>query len=268
MKKKYPANLIFGMTLTGILVSLIVVGFIWTPHDPDSMQIDFILNGPSGAHIFGTDQFGRDVFSRVLKGAGSTLIAALGAIFIGGTIGIILGGVTGYFGGWLDEVLMRVNDALATFPSILIALVVISVLGTGTPQMIIALGIAFIPSYGRMVRGEFLRIRQMDYITSAKLIKVNPFRIIFSHIMPNILPVLMSSLAIGFNNAVLAEAGMSYLGIGVQPPTPSLGRMISEGQTYLASGPWCVIFPGLFLVLLILGVSMLGEGILEQSSES
>jgi len=265
MKKGYSSNFIIGLALTSIMVGLIVIGFIWTPYDPDAMQADLMLSAPDSRHLFGTDQFGRDVFSRVLRGASSTFIAAIGAIFIGGTIGGILGGITGYFGGWLDEILMRVNDALATFPSILIALVIISVLGSGTMQIVLALGIAFIPSYARMVRGEFLRIRQLDYITSAKLIKVKPFRIIFSHIMPNIMPVLMSSLAIGFNNAVLAEAGLSYLGIGVQPPNPSLGRMISEGQTYLASGPWYVIFPGLFLVLLILGVSMLGEGILERS---
>ena len=128
----------------------------------------------------------------------------------------------------------------------------------------LALGIAFIPSFARMVRGEFMRVREEDYITSAKLMGVSTPRIMFVHIMPNILPSLLSSLSIGFNNAVIQEAGMSYLGIGVQPPDPSLGLMLAESQTYLTGGPWCALFPGLFLVILILGVGLLGEGILDR----
>ena len=159
---------------------------------------------------------------------------------------------------------MRINDALAAFPSVLLALVIIAIAGSGTYRVMLALGVAFIPSFARVVRGEFLRCREMDYVISAKLIGVSAPRILFVHILPNILPTLLSSLAIGFNNAVLAEAGLSYLGIGVQPPDASLGRMLSESQTYLASGSWCAIFPGLFLVLLVLGVGMLGEGILDR----
>ena len=192
------------------------------------------------------------------------MLIALGTILLGGTIGILAGALTGYFGGWLDEGLMRVNDALAAFPSVLLALVMIALLGPGTYKVMLALGIAFIPSFARIVRGEFLRLREMDYVTSAKLIGVSTPRILFVHILPNILPALLSALAIGFNNAVLAEASMSYLGIGVQPPDASLGRMLSESQTYLAGGAWCAVFPGLFLVLLILGVGLLGEGILDQ----
>ena len=150
------------------------------------------------------------------------------------------------------------------FPSVLLALVIISIAGTGKYKVMIALGIAFIPSFARVVRGEYMRLREADYVISAKLIGVKTPRILFVHILPNILPALLSAIAIGFNNAVLAEAGLSYLGIGVQPPDASLGRMLSESQTYLASGPWCAIFPGLFLVLLVLGVGLLGEGILDQ----
>lgn len=257
-------NFAFGLTLTILMVSLILLGFFWSPYDPETMQGSLKLSGPGLAHIFGTDQFGRDVFSRVLVGAGSTLSVALGTILIGGGIGILAGAVTGYFGGWLDEVLMRVNDALAAFPSVLLALVIISVWGTGKYKVMLALGIAFIPSFARIVRGEFLRCREEDYVVSAKLIGVSTPRILFVHILPNIMPALLSALAIGFNNAVVQEAGMSYLGIGVQPPDASLGLMLSESQTYLASGPWCAVFPGVFLILLILGVNMLGEGILDR----
>ena len=257
-------NFTFGVILTIIMTGLIVLGFFWVPYDTEAMQGALKLNAPSLVHIFGTDQFGRDVFSRVLAGAGSTLTIAVGTILIGGGIGILIGAVTGYFGGWLDEGLMRVNDALAAFPSVLLALVIISIWGTGKYKVMLALGLAFIPSFARIVRGEFMRCREEDYVTSARLIGVSTPRILFVHILPNILPGLLSSLTIGFNNAVIQEAGMSYLGIGVQPPDASLGRMLSESQTYLASGPWCAVFPGLFLVLLILGVGMLGEGILDR----
>ncbi|CUX20353.1 ABC transporter permease [Clostridium sp. C105KSO13] len=257
-------NFVFGLALTVVMVGLILLGFFWSPYDPEAMQGSLKLKGPALVHVFGTDQFGRDVFSRVLVGAGNTLLVALGTIVIGGGIGILSGAVTGYFGGWLDEILMRINDALAAFPSVLLALVIISVWGTGKYKVMLALGIAFIPSFARIVRGEFLRCREEDYIVSARLIGVPTPRILFVHILPNVMPALLSALAIGFNNAVIQEAGMSYLGIGVQPPDASLGLMLSESQTYLASGPWCAIFPGIFLILLILGVNMLGEGVLDR----
>lgn len=219
-------NFTFGVTLTVIMVGLIILGFFWTPYDTEAMQGSVKLNAPSLAHIFGTDQFGRDVFSRVLAGAGSTLMIAVGTIVIGGGIGILVGAITGYAGGWLDEGLMRINDAVAAFPSVLLALVIISIWGTGKYKVMLALGIAFIPSFARIVRGEFMRCREEDYVTSAKLIGVSAPRILFVHILPNILPTLLSSLTIGFNNAVIQEAGMSYLGIGVQPPDASLTDVI------------------------------------------
>lgn len=257
-------NFTFGLTLTIFMAVLILLGFFWTPYDPEAMKGSLKLSAPTFAHLFGTDQFGRDVLSRVLSGAGNTLLIGTGTVLIGGIVGVILGAVTGYFGGWLDEGLMRVNDAVAAFPSVLLALVMISIAGSGTYRVMVALGIAFVPSFARVTRGEFMRLREADYVISAKLIGVSMPRILFVHILPNILPTLLSALAIGFNNAVLAEAGLSYLGIGVQPPDASLGRMLSEAQTYLASGPWCAVFPGLFLIVLVLGVGMLGEGILDR----
>ena len=225
-------NYRIGLILTVAITFVILLGIFWTPYDPEMMQGSLKLKGPSLAHWFGTDQFGRDVLSRVVRGAGSTFLIGVGTTLIGGIGGMILGAVTGYFGGWLDEILMRVNDAAAAFPSVLLALVMISLWGSGTYKVMLALGIAFIPSFARIVRGEFMRLRETDYVISARLIGVKTPRILFVHILPNILPALLSALAIGFNNAVLAEAGMSYLGIGVQPPDASLGRMLSEAQTY------------------------------------
>jgi peptide/nickel transport system permease protein len=261
---KTSYNFIIGSTLTLTMLSLILVGFIWTPFDPDAMEGANMLGGPTFANIFGTDQFGRDIFSRVLTGGGNTLVIAVGTILIGGGFGILLGAITGYFGGWLDEVLMRINDAVAAFPSVLLALVIISLLGPGRERVILALGIAFIPSFARVVRGEFMRYREAEFVISARLIKVPTLRVMLVHILPNISPVLLSALAIGFNNAVLAEAGMSYLGIGVQPPDASLGRMLSESQSFLMGAPWYAVFPGAFIILLVLGVGLLGEGILDK----
>jgi peptide/nickel transport system permease protein len=266
-KKKTSKNSYYflaGLILTLIMLSLILMGIVWTPFNPDTMDGANILGRPTIVNLFGTDHLGRDIFSRVLTGGGNTLIIALGTILIGGSVGILVGAITGYFGGWLDEVLMRINDVVATFPSVLLALVIISILGPGRNRVILALGIAFIPSFARVVRGEFMRYREADFVISAKLMKIPSLRIMLVHILPNILPVLLSAIAIGFNNAVLAEAGMSYLGIGVQPPDASLGRMLSESQSFLIGAPWYAIFPGFFIIILVLGVGLLGEGILDK----
>ena len=261
MSKKKNYNLIIGAVLTGLMLLLIVTGLFFLPYDPETMNIELKHAGISFAHPFGCDNYGRDIFTRVMVGARTTLLVALGTIGIGAGVGVLIGAFTGYFGGWLDEVLMRIIDALFAFPSILLALVVISLLGSGKYQVIVALGIAFVPSFARVVRSEYLKLREMDYVKNAKIMGCGHLRIMFVHILPNILPVLIPTLMIGFNNAVLAEAGMSYLGIGVQPPDASLGRMLSEAQTYLFSQPSYALFPGLMIVLLVLGISLLADGL-------
>lgn len=259
--KKYSPSLILGAIITAIMLLLIIIGFFYTPYDPEKMNSATKLASPSLKHIMGCDNFGRDIFSRVLKGMGNTFIISLSTVFIGVTSGIIIGAFTGYFGGWLDEVLMRIIDVIFAFPSILLALVFVSIFGTGKYNVVLALGIAFIPSFARIVRSEFIKYRDADYVKSAKLAGVSNMRIIFIHILPNTITVLLSSIMIGFNNAVLAEAGMSYLGIGVQPPDSSLGNMLSEAQSYLFSAPGYAIFPGLMIILLVLGFSLLADGI-------
>ncbi len=260
-KRTYSPNFILGLVITGVMLLLILIGFIHTPYDITKMDSAAKLAAPSLAHPMGCDNFGRDIFSRVLKGMGNTFVIATATVAIGAVSGVIVGAFTGYFGGWLDEVLMRVNDVVFAFPSILLALVFVSIFGTGRYNVIAALGIAFIPSFARIVRGEFIKYREMDYVKSARLAGVPQFRVIFVHILPNTMPVLMSSVMIGFNNAVLAEAGMSYLGIGVQPPNASLGSMLSESQTYLFSAPWYAVFPGLMIILMVLGLSLLADAV-------
>ena len=256
-----------GLFMTGLAVFLGILGLFWTPYSTTAMSAAEKFAAPSLTHWFGTDNFGRDIFSRVMQGCSTTLAISLLVVLFSASVGILLGAVTGYFGGILDEVVMRVTDAVNGFPSILLTLVIISLLGTGKQNVIIALGIVFIPSYVRIVRGEFIRLRDADYIRRARLMGVGKLRILFVHILPNVMSVFWVSVMIGFNNAVLAEAGMSYLGIGVQPPQSSLGRMLSEAQTYLFSAPGFALFPGIFLIMLVLGFSLLGEGLKDREKE-
>ncbi len=260
MRKKRSGTFLLGAVLTGAVLLATIVGAVWTPCDPEAMDAAASLSGPSPAHWMGCDNFGRDIFSRVLRGCGNTLSVALATVAIGAGGGLLIGAAGGYFGGWLDEILMRVIDTLFAIPSILLALVFISLLGPGKGNLILALGIAFLPSFSRIVRTEVRRQRNMDYVKSARLAGASHWRIIFVHILPNTLPVMAPSVMIGFNNAVLAEAGMSYLGIGVQPPKPSLGRMLSEAQPYLYTFPQYALFVGSVIVWMVLGVSLLAEG--------
>ena len=250
-----------GVIITSIMLLVIVIGLFWTPYDPNKMNGQEKMLGPSLRHLFGTDNFGRDIFSRVVEGAGATFLIAAATVAIGLIVGIIVGLITGYYGGWLDEILMRFNDTILAFPSILLALVLIAIFGGGKYNIILALGILFIPSFARLVRTEVARQKNTDYVRNARLMGAGDFRILFVHILPNIVPVLLSSIAIGFNNAVLAEASMSFLGVGVQPPDPSLGRMLNEAQGYLSSAPWYAMFTGIVIILLILGFGLLGEGL-------
>ncbi|WP_022776991.1 ABC transporter permease [Butyrivibrio sp. AE3009] len=250
-----------GLLITGIILIMIIVGFFWMPYEPTKMNAADKLQGISARHLMGTDNMGRDVFSRVMYGSRVTLLIAIGTVIIGAGTGTIIGAITGYYGGMLDEITMRVIDALFAFPSILLALVIVSVFGVGWIQLIVSLGIAFVPSFARIVRGEVLRCKNMDYIENARLQGVSDLRMIFVHILPNMKGVMASSILIGFNNAVLAEAGLSYLGVGSQPPYASLGKMLSDAQQYMFTTPSYVLCPGIVIVLMVLGFAFLGEGI-------
>lgn len=259
VKKNY--NLIPGGVITAVMLLLILTGFFWTPYDPETMDTANKFAGISLTHPLGCDNFGRDILSRVMKGAGTTFLVALGTVLIGTVFGVLIGAFTGYFGGSIDEILMRIIDAVFAFPSILLALVFISLLGKGNYQVVIALGIAFIPSFSRIVRSEYLKYKNMDYVKNARLQGAPHLRIMFVHILPNTVSVLLPSIMIGFNNAVLAEAGMSFLGLGVQPPAPSLGRMLSEAQSFLFRVPNYALGPGCAIILMVLGFSLLSDGL-------
>ena len=261
---KWNKYLAAGIFMTGLAVLLGIVGFFWTPYSTTAMSAAEKFAPPSLRHLFGTDNFGRDIFSRVMQGLGTTISISSLVVLLSGTAGVFLGAFTGYFGGVADELVMRITDALNGFPSILLTLVIISVLGSGRQNVIISLGLVFVPSYVRIVRSEFIRLRDADYIKRARLMGVVSFRVLFVHILPNIFSVFWVSVMIGFNNAILAESGMSYLGIGVQPPDASLGMMLSDAQGYLQSAPWYALAPGLTIVWVVLGFSLFSEGLRRQ----
>lgn len=259
--RKWNKYLVAGAVMTGLAVLLGILGFFWTPYSTTEMSAAERFAAPSLRHIFGTDNFGRDIFSRVMQGLGTTISISSLVVLLSGSAGILLGAFTGYFGGIVDEVVMRITDAVNGFPSILLTLVIISLLGSGKHNVIIAMSIVFLPSYVRIVRSEFIRLRDMDYIRRARMMGVGKLRILFVHILPNIFSVFWVSVMIGFNNAILAESGMSYLGIGVQPPDASLGKMLSDAQGYLQKAPWYALSAGLTIVWVVLGFSLFSEGI-------
>ena len=255
-----------GLILTAGMIGLILIGQIWTPYQPSAMDASAIAQGPSLAHIMGTDSFGRDIFSRIMEGAGSTLLIAFAVVALGAFAGVVIGALTGYFGGVVDEILMRICDAITAFPSVLLALIILAVLGPGKWNVIWVLAILFVPSFARVVRTEFVRIKKQNYISLAKLQGASPARLMLLHMLPNAMPVLLPAITIGFNNAVLAEASMSFLGVGVSASEVSLGRMLSDAQNYILRGlPWYALFVGLTIVLLILGLSLLSEGLQQKA---
>ncbi len=269
-KTQSKRNTLFwiGAALCIVLTIMVLVSCFWTPWSPTAMNGKAKLQAPSAVHLLGTDNLGRDVFSRVLKGAGASFFVGVCVVLIGSFCGTVLGSICGYFGGLADEILTRVCDTITAFPAVLLALVAISLIGGGTLNLILVLGILFIPSFARVVRTEVARIRTKNYVQSARLMGAGHFRIILLHILPNVLPVLLPAMTIGFNNAVLSEASMSFLGIGVLPPQISLGAMLSDSQTYLRNAPWYALSSGSAIALIILSVSLLSEGMQQAQDRS
>lgn len=254
-------NFYIGLVIVSLLLGLMLLSFFYTPYSVTEMKLSDKLMSPNIAHLLGTDHFGRDIFSRIMKGSQTAFYVGLISITIGCVVGVIIGSVAGYFGGMIDEILMRIMDALMSFPGILFALLFVAVLGVGIVNTMIAMGILAIPSFARIARSGFLQAKHLTYVDMARTIGVSHFRIMIVHILPNIISPLIVAASIGFASAILAEAGLSYLGLGVQPPNPSWGRMLSESQTYILKAPYYALAPGLMITLSVLGFNLLGDGI-------
>lgn len=254
-------HLLVGLCLTGSLLLTALVSLFYTPQDPLAMSIDDRLQGPSFAHWFGTDQFGRDVLSRLMLGAVVSMNVGLIAVGIGLVVGVLLGMLGGYFGRALDEVLMRLMDALYGFPAILLALLMTAVFGPGIFISMVAIGMVNIPVFARLTRANFLVLRERDFVIAARALGACDAALICRHILPNVFSPLLVQATVSFPNAILAEAGLSYLGLGMQPPHPSWGSMLKEAQSFLHLAPSYVIFPGAVIALAVLGCNLLGDGL-------
>jgi len=248
-----------GIILTLGLVALF--GASLAPYDPMAMDFTARFAPPSWAHPFGTDDFGRDVFSRVLYGAAVSFQVAFIAVGISGVAGIALGLTAGYLGGWVDEVIMRVMDVLFAFPAVLLAITVMAILGRGVENAMIAIAIVYAPIFARVTRGAVISVRDRDFVMAARALGQGQLRIMLRHVLPNALgPIIVqTSLSLAF--AILAEAALSFFGLGTQPPDPSWGRMLSEGRGFLQQAPWMGIFPGLAIMVSVLGFNTLGDGL-------
>ncbi len=251
-----------GAGLAGLALLAAVVSFVWTPHDIGQLAIADKLQPPSAVHPFGTDHFGRDILSMVMLGARVSIAVALVAVGIGAGVGVPLGLLAAaHRGGWLDDLVMRANDLIFAFPSLVIAILITAVFGPSAVNAIIAIGIFNIPVFARVTRGGALPIWTLDYIRAAEVAGKGATRISVQHILPNIANLLIVQGTIQFSLGILAEAALSYVGLGAQPPTPSWGRMLAEAQTMVTLAPHVAIIPGLCIVLTVLGVNLLGDGL-------
>jgi peptide/nickel transport system permease protein len=254
-----------GALLSFSIIFLSLLSLCWTPFDYNAMDSAIRFSPPGGGHLLGTDNFGRDIFSRVMTGGRYTLLLAIGTVAGSALAGTILGLGAGYAGGIADEIIMRLMDTVSSFPALLFALAVTALLGNGQFTLFTALVILFVPSFTRIMRSGALQYRYTDFILAERLIGAGHIRIIFMHILPNLAPSLLSASALGLSNAILAEAAMSYLGLGIQPPLPAWGRMLAESQNFLFNAPWCALAPGFSIMLAVIAFHYLGEGIRRQA---
>jgi peptide/nickel transport system permease protein len=248
-----------AIVLMAILAAL--VGPVVMPFDPSDQELALRLEGPSARHWFGLDELGRDILARVLAGARISLLVGLVVVGVSSTIGTLLGSIAGYFGGIVDEVLSRLMDILLAFPGLLLAIAMVAVLGPSLTNVILALSLIGWVGYARLVRGQVLRARELEFVQAARALGASIPRILGRHIIPTALPAVTVQATLGMGGAILAEAALSFLGLGVQPPTPSWGTMLSYGRAHMLEAPHLTIFPGLAIAMLVLGFNFLGDGL-------
>jgi peptide/nickel transport system permease protein len=250
-----------GAVIVGITVLAAIAAPWVTPYDPSSQQLSLRLERPTFAHPFGLDELGRDILSRVLAGARISLAVGLTVVGISSLVGIFLGSIAGYFGGWLDDLISRTIDVLLAFPGILLAIALVAVLGPSLVNVVMALSVIGWVSYARLVRGQVLKAREFEFVQAARALGASISRILLRHVVPTTMPAVMVQATLGMAGAILAEASLSFLGLGVQPPTPSWGTMLNGGRLHLLDAPHLTIFPGAAIAVLVLGFNFLGDGL-------
>ncbi len=264
----HGASLGAGALITAVFVAAAALARIWTPYDPRILHIADKLRPPDAQHWFGTDQLGRDVLSMIMQGAETSVGVALLSVIIGACIGVPLGLLSAARRGAIDEIVMRGNDLIFAFPALLLAILITAVFGPGAVNAIIAIGIFNIPVFARVSRAGALQQWTRDYTLAARVAGKGPLRISWEHILPNLLGLLAVQSTIQFSLGVIAEAGLSYVGLSAQPPTPSWGRMLNEAQTLTALAPDLALFPGIAILLFVLGLNLLGEGLRRRAGQT
>ena len=252
--------------MIGFVLSLVVVlaaafGPLLSPYDPVAQSIRERFQGPSPAHPLGTDNFGRDTLARVLHAYRTSVGVSLGAVGLATVLGGLIGLLADYFGGWVDRLLMRLMDVLLAFPIILLAIAILAVLGPGSFNTGLAIGIVYTPIFARLARGPALTVLKWDYVAAARALGSSPARLLARHVTPNIVAPIMVQVTLSLSTAILVEASLSFLGLGTQPPTPSLGLMLSESRNYLLLSPWVSVFSGLAILVASLGFNLFGDGL-------
>lgn len=255
-------NLIIGTALSLLVVIAALVSFVWTPFDHASLNIPAKLQTPNATHWLGTDHFGRDIFSMIMVGARTSIAVAFVAVGIGMMTGVPLGlWAAARKGTWLDEVIMRGNDLIFAFPSLVIAILITAIFGAGAVNAIIAIGIFNIPVFARITRGAALSLWEREFILAARVAGKSAARISAEHILPNVMNLLIVQGTIQFSLGILAEAALSYVGLGAQPPTPSWGRMLADAQTLVSIAPHMALIPGFAIIVTVLGLNLMGDGL-------
>ncbi|MFD2210150.1 nickel transporter permease [Virgibacillus halophilus] len=248
-----------------LIIVILLVTALFAPliatQDPTAQSIVDRYQSPSGKHILGTDELGRDIFSRIVYGTRISIQIGLISVGISLVIGVLLGGIAGFFGRWLDQIIMRIIDIMMAFPSILLAIALVAVLGPSLRNAMIAVGIVGIPQFARIVRGAVLSVKETEYIEAARAIGAKNARILGQHVLPNCVAPIIVQATLGIGTAILDAAGLSFLGLGAQPPSPEWGAMLSDGRSALQTAPWVITFPGIAIFLVVLGFNLFGDGL-------
>ncbi len=265
MSRRRPrAALATGGVLVGLAVAVALLAPWVAPYDPNRQLLERRLEGPSPAHPLGLDELGRDVLSRLIQGARVSVGVGCVVVLLAGTLGTLVGAISGYFGGRTDALLMRLTDVFLAFPGILLAIALVAVLGPALRHVVLALvGIGWV-GYARLVRGQVLQLREAEFVLAARAAGATSVRVILRHLLPNVLPTLLVQASLGMAGAILAEASLSFLGLGIQPPTPSWGAMINAGRGHLLDAPHVALFPGLAILATVMGLNFLGDALVDR----
>jgi len=259
-RRSVDALAILGFLALGLILLMAVFGPMAAPYNPNKPDPMMTLQGPSRAHLMGTDQYGRDVFSRVLHAARLDVRIAISITALAWFVGTLVGGLIGFYGGVLEHVVMRIIDVILAFPGFVLALGIAAMLGNSTRNVIIAVAVAYVPYYVRLVRSEMLALREQEYASAAKVVGVRQIRILLYHLLPNAIPIALAQATLTLGWGILDAAGLSFLGVGIRPPTPEWGVLVGEGAQYINSGEWWIsVFPGIAILLAVLGFNLVGD---------